>query len=99
MLRALHGLQGQHLLEELVRRNANHAIMNKWLRHFFRYLDRFHVDHNSLPSLLDTGLMKFKDLVFDQIKVHACDAILALINQVGIFDWSVGILFYVAESI
>jgi len=79
--KALQGLQGQHLLEELVRRNGNHAIMNKWLRHFFRYLDRFHVDHNSLPPLLDTGIIKFKELVFDLVKVSACDAILVLINQ------------------
>jgi cullin 1 len=81
VLTSLQGLQSEHLLVELVRRNDNHQIMNRWLRHFFMYLDRFHVEHNSLPTLLNTGLTKFKHCVFDVIKSVVCDAILALIDQ------------------
>ena len=81
VLPALQGLHGQHLLEELTRRGSNHLVMNKWLSQFFMYLDRFHVTYNSLPTLTDTGLVKFKDIVFDQVKENVTNAILLLINQ------------------
>lgn len=81
VLPALQGLHGQHLLEELVRRGENHLIMNKWLSQFFMYLDRFHVTYNSLPTLTETGLSKFKVTVFDEVKEDVANAVLLLINQ------------------
>ena len=40
----------QVLLQEYVARWNNHKIMNKWMRLFFMYLDRYYVKHHSLPT-------------------------------------------------
>ena len=73
--------RNEDLLKELVRRWSNHKIMNKWMRQFFQYLDRYHVKYHSLPTLLESGLHKFRDLIFDKIKGEVATAILHLINQ------------------
>ena len=59
----------------------NHKVMNQWLRKFFMYLDRFYVKHHSLPTLEESGLERFKTLVFDAVKADAAAAILAVINR------------------
>ena len=81
VLPAMKEKHDEHLLKELVRRWFNHKIMNKWMKKFFLYLDRYYVRHHSLPTLQDAGLRHFKQLVFDQIKRDAVNALLAEVNK------------------
>eukprot|EP00591_Stephanopyxis_turris_P014134 CAMPEP_0195538440 /NCGR_PEP_ID=MMETSP0794_2-20130614/49526_1 /TAXON_ID=515487 /ORGANISM="Stephanopyxis turris, Strain CCMP 815" /LENGTH=753 /DNA_ID=CAMNT_0040672419 /DNA_START=59 /DNA_END=2320 /DNA_ORIENTATION=+ len=69
------------LLTELNLRWKNHQLMNKWLKKFFTYLDRYYVKHHSLPTLEQAGLRIFKVEVYDKIKTHSTNAILAMINE------------------
>jgi cullin 1 len=52
----------EFLLHELVKRGENHEVMNKWLKRFFMYLDRYYVKYHSLPTLEDAGVRHFKTL-------------------------------------
>mmetsp|Transcript_22281 Transcript_22281/g.55184 ORF Transcript_22281/g.55184 Transcript_22281/m.55184 type:complete len:741 (+) Transcript_22281:94-2316(+) len=80
-LRAKTGQGGTILLAELKHRWQNHQIMNKWLKKFFTYLDRYYVKHHSLPTLSQAGLRCFRDKVYDEIKPEATAAIHGLINE------------------
>ena len=81
-LTRLENVQGScALLDELVRRGDNHTVMNKWMVKFFMYLDRFHIEYNNLPTLTETGLEKFKLMVFDPVKVSVTSLILDLVNK------------------
>lgn len=80
-LRDRTGQGGTILLSELKHRWQNHQIMNKWLKKFFTYLDRYYVKHHSLPTLSQAGLRCFRDRVYDEIKEQATGAILGLINE------------------
>ena len=81
VLPALQSKRGEALLQELVKRGKNHVLMNRWLTLFFTYLDRYHVKYFSLPTLAESGLLKFKELVFDKIKDSVTEALLILINE------------------
>lgn len=81
VLPALREKSDIHLLRELRLRWRNHTIMNKWLRRFFTYLDRYYVKHHSLPTLHEAGLTHFRVQIYEQIKADVCAAILALINE------------------
>jgi cullin 1 len=72
---------GTILLTELQHRWSNHQIMNKWLKKFFTYLDRYYVKHHSLPTLEQAGLRCFRTHVYDDMKSETTSAILALIND------------------
>jgi len=50
VLPSLKHQRNDFLLTELTKRWANHKIMNKWMRLFFMYLDRYYVKHHSLPT-------------------------------------------------
>ena len=80
-LRDKTGQGGTILLTELNHRWSNHQIMNKWLKKFFTYLDRYYVKHHSLPTLSQAGLRCFRTHVYDEMKVDVTKAILALINE------------------
>jgi cullin 1 len=69
------------LLQELHLRWNNHLIMNKWLKKFFTYLDRYYVKHHSLPTLEQAGLRCFRTQIYDEIKQETTAAILTLINN------------------
>ncbi|KAH8064472.1 hypothetical protein JL722_1346 [Aureococcus anophagefferens] len=76
-------LRHQHndfLLTELTKRWANHKIMNKWMRLFFMYLDRYYVKHHSLPTLDVAGLKHFKTLVYNEVKKDVVNAMIGLID-------------------
>mmetsp|Transcript_22277 Transcript_22277/g.46834 ORF Transcript_22277/g.46834 Transcript_22277/m.46834 type:complete len:742 (-) Transcript_22277:219-2444(-) len=75
------GQGGTILLNELKHRWTNHQIMNKWLKKFFTYLDRYYVKHHSLPTLEQAGLRHFKDVVYENVKEQATGAIISLINE------------------
>jgi cullin 1 len=55
--------------------------MNKWLKNFFMYLDRYFVKYHSLPTLEEAGTRHFKTLVFDAVKKDVSNAILTLIDR------------------
>lgn len=80
-LRDKTGQGGTILLSELKHRWQNHQIMNKWLKKFFTYLDRYYVKHHSLPTLSQAGLRCFRDRVYDVIKKDSTAAIHGLINE------------------
>lgn len=80
-LRDKTGQGGTVLLTELRHRWKNHEIMNKWLKKFFTYLDRYYVKHHSLPTLSQAGLRKFRCHIYDEMKVDTTSAILGLIND------------------
>jgi cullin 1 len=69
VLPALQSRTGENLLKEMNRRWENHKILNLWMMNFFLYLDRYYIQYQNLPALKNSGLTKFKDLVFDAIKV------------------------------
>jgi cullin 1 len=69
------------LLTELQHRWVNHQIMNKWLKRFFTYLDRYYVKHHSVPTLSQAGLRCFRTKIYDEIKADTTAAILSLINE------------------
>ena len=69
------------LLAELQLRWSNHQIMNKWLKRFFTYLDRYYVKHHSVPTLAQAGLRCFRTKIYDVIKADATAAILTLVND------------------
>mmetsp|Transcript_10856 Transcript_10856/g.33497 ORF Transcript_10856/g.33497 Transcript_10856/m.33497 type:complete len:745 (-) Transcript_10856:58-2292(-) len=80
VLPALRQKRENFLLTELTTRWANHKIMNKWMRLFFMYLDRYYVKHHSLPTLDVAGLKHFKTLVYSEVKKDVVNAMIALID-------------------
>mmetsp|Transcript_16886 Transcript_16886/g.32946 ORF Transcript_16886/g.32946 Transcript_16886/m.32946 type:complete len:759 (+) Transcript_16886:693-2969(+) len=71
----------EYLLKELVVRWKHHETMDKWMRRFFMYLDRYHVKHHSLPELHEASLKLFRQIVFEKVKTPFVEAILAQINK------------------
>jgi len=80
VLPALKTKRENFLLTELTVRWANHKVMNKWMRLFFMYLDRYYVKHHSLPTLDVAGLKHFKTLVYNEVKKDVVNAMIALID-------------------
>jgi cullin 1 len=80
-LRDKTGQGGTVLLSELQSRWTNHQIMNKWLKRFFTYLDRYYVKHHSLPTLSQAGLRCFRTHIYDEMKRDTTSAILGLVDD------------------
>jgi cullin 1 len=80
-LRDKTGQGGTVLLQELQHRWTNHQIMNKWLKRFFTYLDRYYVKHHSLPTLSQAGLRCFRTHIYDEMKRDTTAAILGLVED------------------
>jgi len=55
--------------------------MVRWMQRFFQYLDRFHVKINSLESLTEKGYKIYKNVVFNPLKQHLNEAVLAQIDE------------------
>ena len=72
----LRGKRGTVLLESFVQRWEVFRILNKWMGKFLMYLDRFHVSHHNLPTLHESGLNAFVDVVFDVVSADVTRAIL-----------------------
>jgi len=81
VLPVLQEKRDEYLLKEMVKRWKNHMVMDKWMRRFFMYLDRYFVKHHSVPSLHESSLAKFKSLVFDRVSEELTAGILTLINR------------------
>nr|XP_023891264.1 cullin-1 [Quercus suber]XP_023891272.1 cullin-1 [Quercus suber] len=71
----------EFMLRELVRRWLNHKVMVRWLSRFFHYLDRYFIARRSLPALNEVGLTCFRDLVYQEVKANARDAVINLIDK------------------
>jgi len=69
------------LLRELDKRWTNHSIMRRWMEKFFAYLDRFHVKHNSLPSLNDLALSIFAKGIFEYFKNNIFEAFMRELDR------------------
>ena len=78
---SLHNKHDTYLLHEVCRRWSNHKIMNRWMKSFFMYLDRYHVQYHSLLSLNDAGLKHFKEIVYDELKKDVSSAVIIQINE------------------
>ena len=55
--------------------------MNKWLKKFFHFLDRYYVKQHSLPTLEQAGLRYFKDEIFMEVKDITTSSIISLIDK------------------
>mmetsp|Transcript_13518 Transcript_13518/g.15845 ORF Transcript_13518/g.15845 Transcript_13518/m.15845 type:complete len:774 (-) Transcript_13518:280-2601(-) len=78
---SLRGKQGLPLMKEVVKMWKRHAILNKWMKKIFLYLDRYHVKAKNLPTLNEASLAKFKELVFDVVKQPLANAMLDAVNR------------------
>ncbi|KAK4338761.1 hypothetical protein RND71_043248 [Anisodus tanguticus] len=78
VLSSLREKHDEFMLRELVKRWANHKLMVRWLSRFFHYLDRYFIARRSLPALNEVGLTCFRDLVYQELKSKARDAVIAL---------------------
>ncbi|KAL3351512.1 hypothetical protein AABB24_019887 [Solanum stoloniferum] len=81
VLSSLREKHNEFMLRELVKRWENHKVMVRWLSRFFHYLDRYFIARRSLPALNEVGLTCFRDLVYQELKSKARDAVIALIDQ------------------
>ncbi|KAM3231468.1 cullin-1 [Capsicum chacoense] len=81
VLPSLREKHDEFMLMELVKRWANHKLMVRWLSRFFHYLDRYFIARRSLPALNEVGLTCFRDLVYQELKNKARDAVIVLIDQ------------------
>jgi len=80
-LPALQARNGELLLDELIKRWKHHKIMNKWMKRFFTYLDRYYVKHHSHESLHRVGVDAFKKEVYLHIRESVVEAMLACIEK------------------
>lgn len=71
----------EFLLREFVKRGENHQLMNKWCTKFFVYLDRYHVKYQQLPTLADSGMKKYKAIVYDSVKRDVTASLLRMIKE------------------
>ncbi|CAN4101184.1 unnamed protein product [Withania somnifera] len=81
VLSSLREKHDEFMVRELVKRWANHKLMVRWLSRFFHYLDRYFIARRSLPALNEVGLTCFRDLVYQELKSKARDAVIVLIDQ------------------
>lgn len=72
---------GESLLKGFVLRWKYHQVMNKWMRKFFMYLDRYYVRHHAAATLHDSSIDKFRNIVFNQVYTQCVKAILAEIDK------------------
>ncbi|KAG8369991.1 hypothetical protein BUALT_Bualt14G0071200 [Buddleja alternifolia] len=81
VLPSLRGKENEDLLKELLRRWNNHKTMTRWLSRFFNYLSRYFIPLRKLPSLQETSLLTFRNLVHGEIKDQIIGAIVSLIDR------------------
>ncbi|KAF5182309.1 Cullin-1 [Thalictrum thalictroides] len=81
VLPSLEDKHEEFMLIDLIKRWENHKLMVRWLSRFFHYLDRYFIAKKCFPTLKATGYNCFRDLVYENIKVKAKDAILVLIDK------------------
>lgn len=73
----------ESFLKELSHAWKMHGIMNKWMKYFFTYLDRFYVSNNNVPSLMVRGNKLFKTWIYDSLKENILKSVLNSIQEVS----------------
>ncbi|XP_039071305.1 cullin-1-like [Hibiscus syriacus] len=81
VLPSLQGKEDEALVKETVKRWSNHKVMTRWLVRFFHYLDRYFAPKRKLPTLQDSALLSFYNLVFGEFNNQIRDVVLSMINQ------------------
>ena len=81
VLPSLEAKAEEALLKEVSLRWERHLIMNKWLRKFFGYLDRYYTPQNNLPKLQASGLHQFREYVFVKVKSRTTRIIVEFIDK------------------
>ncbi|KAI3873808.1 hypothetical protein MKX03_027077 [Papaver bracteatum] len=79
------------MLQELVKRWANHKFMVTKLVRYFSIMDRHYLRLSKRPSLKDVGFGCFREIVYEKMKLKVKDAVIALVNrerQGNEIDWS-----------
>ncbi|XP_026438904.1 cullin-1-like [Papaver somniferum] len=69
------------MLQELVKRWANHKVLVRKLCRLFSYLDSKYVHRCGIPSLKDVGFSCFRKIVYENMKVKVKDPVILLINR------------------
>ncbi|MCL7022059.1 hypothetical protein MKW94_002345 [Papaver nudicaule] len=69
------------LLQEFVKRWANHKVMVTKLCLYFNYLDRYYIARRGIPTLKNVGIGCFREVVGAELKVRVKDAVISLINR------------------
>ena len=68
-------------MKELEVRWRNHQIMVRWLKNFFQYLDRSHVEMHNISNLNDQGMKQFKQIIVDRFIGKVIDAFLVQVRK------------------
>ena len=79
VLASLKATPSSEILVETQRRWAHHKIMVKWMSKFFMYLDRFYVQHHTVPKLKEVGMNVFKTIIYQNIKSVTTQEVLSVI--------------------
>ena len=55
--------------------------MVKWMSKLFMYLDRFYVQHHTVPKLKEVGMNVFKTIIYQNIKSVTTQEVLSVIRN------------------
>ena len=81
---------GKELLWEFMAQWEKHGILTYWMKKIFVYLDRFYLPDHKLDSLSQSGLLIFKEHVFEKINKTIVRTIFELIEaerEGEVVDW------------
>ncbi|XP_028751646.1 cullin-1-like isoform X2 [Neltuma alba] len=81
VLPSLRVKEDEDLLVGLLRRWSNHKIMTWWLSRFFNYLNRYYIPRWGLPSLEESSLLSFHDLVYGEMNKQIVGAVLYMTDR------------------
>uniref|UniRef100_A0A6V7QQE6 Cullin family profile domain-containing protein n=1 Tax=Ananas comosus var. bracteatus TaxID=296719 RepID=A0A6V7QQE6_ANACO len=81
VLPSLREKHDEFMLKELLKQWSNHRLMFRWLSRFFDHLERHYVKRSKMPSLSDVALTCFRNLVYEEVKGKAKDAVISLIDR------------------
>ncbi|XP_057871638.2 cullin-1 [Cryptomeria japonica] len=77
----LRAKQGKFMLKELERRWKIYKVLVEWMSLFFDYVDRFYTSKRNIPSIGQTGLSTFVELVYNELRINVKNTVLILIES------------------
>ncbi|CAL5090423.1 unnamed protein product [Urochloa decumbens] len=80
VLPPLKEVQGEILLRDLVERWRKHKKIGN-LQGFFRYLGRYYIPGNYLPTIQQVAYTSFRELVFNEIRTSVTGAVISMVND------------------
>ncbi|KAJ0988374.1 hypothetical protein J5N97_006730 [Dioscorea zingiberensis] len=81
LLQSLRLKLGEFFLKELATRWEHYKDVTRRLSSCFRYLERYYIPQNSIPTLSDVGIDCFNDMVYEQMRAIASPAVISLIGK------------------